>query len=63
MIDQNSAANEQVTVIKMLNVIIIDNSRKIGLLKKTNGGLPFLGRWNRYVFSCSSYYKNPRHYI
>ena len=34
MIDQNSAANEQVTVIKMLNVVIIDNSRKIGLLKK-----------------------------
>ena len=41
MIDQNSAANEQVTVIKMLNVIIIDNSRKIGLLKKTNEDFHF----------------------
>lgn len=34
MIDQNPAAKEQVIVIKMLNVIRIDSSRKIRLLKK-----------------------------
>ena len=34
MIDQNPAAKEQVIVIKMLNVITIDNSRKIRVLKK-----------------------------
>lgn len=34
MIDQNPVTKEQVIVIKMLNVIRIDSSRKIRLLKK-----------------------------